>query len=66
MTITGTRFGQYQVVSMLGVGGMGEVYLAQDTGLKRLVALKLISTTLALSFCRTMFVPRRALPIWLS
>ncbi|MDQ3252865.1 MAG: serine/threonine-protein kinase, partial [Acidobacteriota bacterium] len=46
MTFTGTRFGQYQVVSMLGVGGMGEVYLAQDTGLKRLVALKLISTTL--------------------
>ena len=34
MTIAaGTRFGHYEVISLLGVGGMGEVYLAQDTKL---------------------------------
>ena len=32
----------YQIVSRIGVGGMGEVYLAQDTKLRRKVALKLV------------------------
>ena len=43
MTITtGTRFGQYEIAAPLGKGGMGEVYLAEDTRLKRKVALKLL------------------------
>jgi len=29
--ITGTNLGPYQVLSQLGAGGMGEVYLAEDT-----------------------------------
>jgi eukaryotic-like serine/threonine-protein kinase len=40
----GRRIGHYQVESLLGVGGMGEVYLAQDTQLGRKLALKLLLT----------------------
>ena len=39
---SGTRLGRYEVRSLLGVGGMGEVYLAQDLQLRRPVALKLL------------------------
>ena len=40
----GTRFDRYEIRSRLGAGGMGEVYLAQDTRLRRPVALKLLTT----------------------
>ncbi len=43
----GTQLGRYKVISQLGVGGMAEVYLAQDTQLMRLVALKLLSDKFA-------------------
>ena len=39
---TGTRLGPYEITAQIGVGGMGEVYRATDTNLKRQVAIKVL------------------------
>ena len=43
----GTRFGPYEITGQLGSGGMGEVYRATDTNLKRAVAIKVLPDALA-------------------
>lgn len=45
----GTILGQYEIVSPLGAGGMGEVYRAKDTRLDRTVAVKILPEHLAQS-----------------
>lgn len=43
----GTHVGQFEVVELIGRGGMGEVWKARDTRLGRYVALKILSPELA-------------------
>jgi serine/threonine protein kinase/dipeptidyl aminopeptidase/acylaminoacyl peptidase len=44
---SGTRLDRYEIISQLGAGGMGEVYLAEDTRLHRRVALKILPSEVA-------------------
>jgi cephalosporin-C deacetylase-like acetyl esterase len=45
----GTKFGPYEIESLLGAGGMGEVYSARDTRLQRTVAIKILPAHLSSS-----------------
>ena len=48
MTLSsGTKVGRYEIRSKIGEGGMGEVYLAEDTSLNRKIALKILPEELA-------------------
>ena len=56
----GTRIGPYEIVSIVGAGGMGEVYRATDTKLKRQVAIKILPLSLAEDHDRLMRFQREA------
>jgi serine/threonine protein kinase len=56
-----TTIGHYELLSLLGQGGMGEVYLARDTRLKRNVALKLLPAVYALDADRVRRFEQEAL-----
>jgi serine/threonine protein kinase len=43
----GRRLGPFEITALLGVGGMGEVYRATDTNLKRQVAIKVLPASVA-------------------
>ena len=43
----GTRLGPYEVLGLIGAGGMGEVYQAKDTRLDRAVAIKVLPSAMA-------------------
>ena len=45
----GTKLGPYEILSPLGAGGVGEVYLANDSKLDREVAIKVLPTDFASS-----------------
>ncbi len=50
MAVTaGTKLGPYEIQSLLGAGGMGEVYRARDTRLDRAVAVKVLASHLSSS-----------------
>jgi serine/threonine protein kinase len=47
--INGTHLGPYEISSLVGAGGMGEVYRARDTRLNRTVAIKTLARQLSTS-----------------
>src|SRR5436309_1206608 len=60
MLAKGTRLGPYEILSLLGSGGMGEVYRALDTKLGREVALKILPEAFARNPERVLRLQREA------
>ena len=61
LTLTpGTRLGVYEITALLGAGGMGEVYRATDTNLKRSVAIKVLAKAVAMDAGRLARFQREA------
>lgn len=60
MLIAGTKLGPYEIQSLLGAGGMGEVYRARDTRLDRTVAIKIILASLSSESARRQRFQREA------
>src|SRR5262249_37025069 len=58
--LVGRRIGPYELLSLLGSGGMGEVYRASDTRLNRFVAIKLLSADSSLDEKRLQYFEREA------
>ena len=52
------QIGRYVVESLVGAGGMGQIYKAHDPDIRRTVAIKLISTRLMSSADRSEYVRR--------
>jgi len=53
----GTRLGSYEIADRIGLGGMGEVYRATDTNLKRAVAIKVLPQSLDADVDRLALAP---------
>ncbi len=58
--VPGTRLGVYEIAAQIGVGGMGEVYQATDTRLKRQVAIKVLPASVAADAARLARFQREA------
>jgi len=59
-SLTGTQISHYRVLTLLGVGGMGEVYEARDVRLDRSVAIKVLPRDVAADSQRRMRFEREA------
>ena len=59
-SLIGRQLGSYEILSLLGAGGMGEVYRARDTKLNRDVALKILPDAFALDADRRARLRREA------
>ena len=58
--LPGTRLGPYEILELIGLGGMGEVYRARDTRLDRVVAIKMLPRVAALDPLLRMRVEQEA------
>jgi serine/threonine protein kinase len=59
----GSRLGLYEILTLIGVGGMGKVYRATDTKLRREVAIKVLPETLAADSDRIAWFEREAMTL---